>query len=278
MINMQSYFFVPASKLNKLADISKKGVGEMIIDFEDAILSSEKEKYFETLKTLSNLKDYWFRVPLRGTFNEEISYDFILKLNSIGAVKIILPKLKSAEELIDVLNTFSKNKFILLIEHPRLLIEIKNAIINNPIMISSLYGLGLGSHDLMAFLEAKHSEPQLDYPRKELLYIAKAYNLKAIDIASMNIFDKLTFMEEVQYGMDNGYDAKFLIHPNQITWFDEQLKQNEILVNWAQNVLDHLPKNYNGDSIVPFILNEEVIEKPHAMRALEIIRKNRDGK
>jgi len=275
---MESYFFVPASRLNKLSDIKKAEVNQIIIDFEDAILISEIEMHFKQLKTIDNITSYWFRIPVRAGFNEKLNLDYLDKFQNIGVEQVVLPKLKSASELLEILQVFSNLKFLVLIEHPRLLLEIKNVFMSEPNLSRSVFGIGIGSHDLMTFLNARHTKDQLDYPRKELLYIAKAYNLKAIDIASMNIFDKTTFMEEVQYGMDNGYDAKFLIHPNQIIWFDEQLKQNKILVNWAQNVLDHLPKNYNGESIVPFILNEEVIEKPHAMRALEIIRKHRDGK
>ena len=49
---MKSYFFVPASKLKKIPEISKKGVDKIIIDFEDAILSCKKEKYLlELLKS-----------------------------------------------------------------------------------------------------------------------------------------------------------------------------------------------------------------------------------
>lgn len=275
---MESYFFVPASRLNKLSDIKKAGVNQIIIDFEDAILSSEIEIYFKQLNTMDNINSYWFRIPVRADFNEKLNLDYLEKFQNIGVEQVVLPKVKSAAELHEIIQVCSNLKFLVLIEHPRLLLEIKNVFMNEPNLSRSVFGIGMGSHDLMTFLNARHTKDQLDYPRKELLYIAKAYNLKAIDIASMNIFDKNSFIEEVQYGLDNGYDAKFLIHPNQIVWFDEQLKHNNTLILWAQNVLDHLPKNYNGESIVPFILNEEVIEKPHAIRALEIIRKHRHGK
>src|SRR5690606_31444573 len=133
-------------------------------------------------------------------------------------------------------------------------------------------------HDLMTFINAKHTLKQLDYPRKELLYIAKAYMLEAIDIASMNIYSLQSFTDEIVYAEDNGYDGKFIIHPTQLSWFKEKVGKDALLIKWAKSVLDHLPKNYNGESIEPFILNQEVIEKPHALRALDILRRHNYGK
>lgn len=275
---LNSYFFVPATKLEKIHHVKKMVVDEIIIDFEDAIISSERNNYFKILKTISNINDYWFRVPLRNAFNDLINIDFIKELNSIGVDKIVLPKLKSGEELLNIINSFSENKFIVLIEHPRLLIEIKDLITHNPLVLKSILGIGLGSHDLMTFLEAKHGESQLDYPRKQVLYIAKAYGLTAIDIASMNIFNEQEFIAELKYGSDNGYNGKFLIHPNQIEWLTNYIKHDTELLVWAKRVVSKLPEGFNGGSIAPFILDKQVIEKPHVLKALKIIKKNKYGK
>jgi len=275
---MQSYFFIPASRLHKLSDIKKSYVDEIIIDFEDAILSSNIDTYFNQLNTVTNLSSYWFRVPLRAGFEDELNLTYIERFKNIGVQLMVLPKIKSAAELITIISTFKTLKFIILIEHPRLLLEIQQVFMNEEALLKSIIGIGMGSHDLMTFLKAKHTLAQLDYPRKTLLYLAKAYHLQAIDIASMNVFNENEFTEEIKYAQDNGYDGKFLIHPTQLDWFKNQTQQDNILLDWAKNVLQHLPKNYNGESVVPFILNEEVIEKPHALKALEIIRTHNNGK
>jgi len=275
---LKSYFFLPASRLHKLTDIKKANVDEVIIDFEDAILSSEIDKYFNKLESIENITSYWFRIPLRTQFKEEISIDYINKFKSIGVKYMVLPKIKAGSELINIIKQFKDLKFILLIEHPRLLLEIQNILMYNKYVLKSVLGIGIGSHDLMTFLKAKHNLEQLNYPRKQLLYIAKAYGLVSIDIASMNVYDEKAFVEEVKYGLDNGFDGKFLIHPTQLKWFQNQLLSDKVLLGWAKNVINHLPDNYNGESIAPFILNDEVIEKPHALRALEIIRKYKNEK
>lgn len=275
---MKSYFFIPASRLRKLTNVKESFTDEIIIDFEDAILNSEIDIYFEEIKTIENIGSYWFRIPLRNSFEDLLNLDYIRRFHQIGVKLMILPKIKSAAELIEIIQQFENISYILLIEHPRLLLEIRHAFMHHPNILKCIRGIGLGSHDLMTFLNAKHTPEQLDYPRKEVLYMAKAYNLEAIDIASMDIFNEESFVEEVKYAKNNGYDAKFIIHPKQLEWFKEQTAQDKELYKWAESVVTHLPKNYNGESIEPFILNNEVIEKPHVLRALDIIRNRNYGK
>ncbi|TDU42896.1 citrate lyase beta subunit [Gelidibacter sediminis] len=275
---MKSYFFIPASRLRKLKDIKKSSADEIIIDFEDAIINSELETYFEEIKTNESIESYWFRIPLRNGFDDLLNLNYISKFYQIGVKQMILPKIKSAAELLEIIDKFQSIEYIILIEHPRLLLEIQDVLMRHPRVFKSIMGIGMGSHDLMTFLNAEHTKLQLDYPRKKVLYLAKAYNLQAIDIASMDIYNKESFIDEVRYAEDNGYDAKFLIHPTQLEWFKQETGQDKELVGWARNVVAHLPENYNGESLEPFILNEEIIEKPHALRALEILKNKKYGK
>ena len=275
---MKSYFFVPASKLNKLQDITKKGIEKIIIDFEDAILSNDRERHLKEFLKIENFRELWVRVPLRAEFNDDIDIGFLTKAYRLGIRNIVLPKIISSRELVEILLLFLKSNFLLLIEHPRLLIEIKSIFKDNPEIIKPIKGLGLGSHDLMTYLGSKHDYSQLDYPRKEILYLAKAYGVEAIDIASMNINDEVSFAKEIEYAVINGYDSKFLIHPNQFNWLKEYSRGNKELLIWAQKIAEKLPKNYDRGSIEPFILNNEVIEKPHVIKALEILKNEENGK
>lgn len=269
---MKSYFFVPASKLEKVQDITEKGINEIIIDFEDAILFKNRERYLKEFLKIENFQDLWIRVPTRQEFTDNIDIRFLTKVYQLGIKNIVLPKIISSKELVDLLLLFVKCNFIILVEHPRLLIEIKNIFKEKPEIVKSIKGLGLGSHDLMTFLGAKHDFSQLDYPRKQILYLAKAYCIEAIDIASMNVRDEISFTEEIIYAIKNGYDSKFLIHPNQFNWLKDYSETDNDSLIWAKRIVDKLPKNYNGGSIEPFILNNEVIEKPHITKALQILK------
>lgn len=271
---MQSYFFIPASRLDNFTKIKKSKPNFVIIDFEDAIIEKDIDIYFKELHHIKDYQSYWYRLPIRNDFHNDIDLKYIRKFIDKGINLIVLPKLKSAAELRGICEEFQDIKFIVLIEHPKLLLEMRFALMmDNYKNLKNIIGLALGSHDLTTFLNAKHEEEQLDYPRKELLYLAKAYDFVAIDIASMEIFDQEKFNREVKNGIDNGYDAKFIIHPKQLEWLKTN-KQNEKDTFWAKNVLSKLPQDYNGEDFAPFVFNKEVIEKPHAIKALEILKKN----
>lgn len=275
---MNSYFFVPASRLHKIEDIQNLEPNNIIIDFEDAILSSDMETYFKKLESIKDIALNWFRIPLRSDFNEDINLKYIDEFISIGVNSIVLPKLKSIAELVQIVEKYKRIRIIVLIEHPRLLIELRNSYLKHLDVFQAIVGIGLGSHDLMTFMNAKHIEEQLDYPRREVLYLAKAYGIEAIDIACMEISNKETFIKEFVYGQDSGFDAKFLIHPIQLKWFDNQIKLDPTSLVWAKNIMKYLPDNYNGEDISPFVLDGEVIEKPHALKALQIMKKHNYGK
>ena len=49
---MESYFFVPASKINKIQELSKLKINTIIIDFEDAIKASQRNDFFLDLMML----------------------------------------------------------------------------------------------------------------------------------------------------------------------------------------------------------------------------------
>lgn len=277
---MKSIFFIPATKIDKVNKIIDLKVKDIIIDFEDSILTSKRDEFINKVFLNKNYKDFWYRLPLRNELKDEINFDFIKTFLEKGINKIVIPKLISKIELENLINRFKdfqSIKFIILVEHPRLLLEIQQTLQNKDFS-KYIYGLGLGSHDLMLSIGAIHSDSQLDYPRKKTLYLAKAYSKVAIDIASMNISDKKDFEKELVYGISNGFESKFIIHPIQIKWLEEfeLIKMNQI--EWAKKILNAIPEDIIGSDMEPIVIDGEIIEKPHVEKALSILKKHNDEK
>lgn len=275
---MRPFFFVPASKLKKIPYIQSLGVSEIIVDFEDAILKEQKEVLLKELKNTPDFANFWCRVPLRDNYQEIINTEFLVKTLNLGVKKIILPKLVSKNEteaVFEKIGAYKDLEIILLIEHPRLLLE-AGKVLEAPNLSNRIYGLGIGSHDLMTFMGMEHSSKQLIFPRTQLLYLAKAYAKEAIDIASMNIQNKEEFESELLFGEENGYGAKFLIHPNQVHWIQnfDGIKVKQL--SWADKILAALPEGHIGKEIEPFVLDGEIVEKPHIEKARAILEKYKD--
>lgn len=278
---MKTYFFVPATRIHKLASIKQLGVDEIIIDFEDAILADDRGSLLKKVKELPDLKQYWYRVPLHDDQAQTtLDLNFLKNFLDIGVQQLVAPKLMSADEyrqLSDLLEAYREVQLILLIEHPRLLIELPQ-ILQNQQIGKSILGLGIGSHDLMTFMGSEHSPEQIYFPRLQALYLAKAYGKEAFDIASMNISDQKHFEEELLFGLEYGFDSKFLIHPRQFEWLAgyDALQQKQVA--WARRVVAALPEGAKNKDIEPFVLDGQVIEKPHVEKAYEILNKYSDEK
>lgn len=272
---MLSYFFIPANKLENIEFIKSLGVDEIIIDFEDAILETDQPKFLSSLHTIVGMHQFWFRIPLKNSqTGDKLELGLFLEVLRLGARKIVLPKLSSREEFAAIVQKIDKIhdcKFILLIEHPRMLAEL-GLILQDQKLSKFITGIGLGSHDLMTAINSEHSEAQLYYPRMQVLYLSKGYNKLAIDIASMSISNEGNFNSELLFGYQYGFDAKFLIHPNQSTWFGNYDQYKVSQLNWAKKILANLPTENKGKEIEPFVIDGVVVEKAHVEKALNIIK------
>ena len=123
----------------------------------------------------------------------------------------------------------------------------------------------------MNIIGGVHSLKNLEFFRLQILYLARMINIKAIDIASMELKDTNNIIEEIKDGIHKGFDAKLFIHPNQIVTFKSiDLYSTKELV-WARKVRNAIKQVQDiKDEFNPIIIDGEVIEKPHLKRA-EII-------
>lgn len=276
---MKSFFFIPATNIDKINFIKSFDSDDIIIDFEDSVLEINRKELLNKAFSLND-QNLWFRIPIRNESNDNLNIDLLNSFLISGKKKFVIPKIYSKAEFDDIytnhLSKYLDLKLILLIEHPRLIVELVQILQSQHADI--IAGIGIGSHDLMNYIKAEHNEEQLYFPRINVLYLAKAYNKISIDIASMNISNKQLFNEELKFGIKNGFDAKFLIHPNQLKWLNsfDELKNKHI--QWAKQIMAALPSDFKGKEVEPFILNGEVIEKPHVEKAQAILKKYKDEK
>lgn len=270
---MKPYFFIPANKIYKLQDVEEKGIRNIIIDFEDSIIIDQKKQFLEEIFKLDNLNKYWFRTPIRNNFKENLDINFIMNLLDHGVKNIILPKVLNKTEF-DKLMDKTKHKdfkLILLVEHPRLFLELES-IMNCNRYLQIIYGLALGSHDFVNELNASYSLESLYYARQKIKYIATAFNKIAIDIVSMNIADKDIFKNETTNGLNLGFDAKFIIHPIQYDWLIETVQTSKQFL-WAKKIINNLPEGKLSSDHSPFILEGQIVEKPHIERAFKFFQR-----
>lgn len=267
---MESFFFVPGSRLHKIPEIQKLNVSQIIIDLEDAVKYSERQQILEQLISNSDFKNFYIRIPLY-THSEIIDTAIFDVLYENGFRKFIFPKVQKATDF-DLIISEKKDvnlEIILLVETTRFFLEVKEILLKYDKIFT---GIGIGSHDFMAEVGGLHTLSNLEYVRLQILYLARMINVKAIDIASMELQSAETLIEEIVDGLNKGYDAKFFIHPWQIN-----VKQNVNLYTendliWARKVKEALNLVGNSGEFNPVVIDGQIIERPHLNKAEKIIQ------
>jgi citrate lyase beta subunit len=267
---MDSYFFVPATRMHKINHIESLGVDYIVIDLEDAVKHSEIESLIFAICDKPSFKNHYIRVPVKNPFTGQMDLQFIKKLIYCGAQKFMIPKIDSYQEFKSLQEQikFAENSIILLIENSRILME-TDLIINQYSQL--LHGIALGSHDYLANTGGIHSLSNLEFSRQLVLNYARMGDIKAIDFASMEMNNLNEFKEEVIDGFQKGYDGKLVIHPNQLNVFDSIEFYNEADLEWAKNIKELSADAINMNEFIPIVYKGSVIERPHLAKSERII-------
>ncbi len=267
---MESYFFVPGTRLHKLKKIENLKVSQIIIDLEDSVKFSERERVIDEIKASSDYKNLYIRVPLYNEL-DRLDKSIFLDLYNHGFNRFVFPKIKRSldfESLMDEKESEDLD-IILLVETIRFFFEIKDVLLENKRNIS---GIGVGSHDFIAEVGGVHNLKNLEYVRLRTLYLARMINCSAIDIASMELNSASNLRREILDGFEKGYNAKFFIHPWQIEVKNEILFYSEEDLRWATRIREKLAKANNSKEFAPIVIDGQIIERPHLNRVEKIIR------
>lgn len=268
---MDSFFFIPGSKLSNLDMILSLQVSEIIIDLEDALRESERLSILDELKNHKKYGDHYLRVPFTAASANEFNTELYRRLLHLGYRKFVFPKLASREDFQKIIDAGSAEdlRIILLVETPRLFLEAKELLLNHKDLIS---GVGLGSHDFMSVVGGVHELENLYYLRQHILYLARMINTVPIDIASMELNSKTALAAEITDGFRKGYEAKFFIHPWQLEVLREINFYSREEYQWALSILRELDKAGKKEEFQPVVINGQVIEKPHLDRVHKIVK------
>lgn len=266
---MDAFFFVPGNRLHKIESILKSYGSNIIIDLEDAVKESERGGIMKQLVYDRPFQEHYIRLPLYNFKGERL--DLLENLLNAGYSKFVLPKIDAIGEF-DALYPTIKNhnvEIILLVETPRLFLETRELLTKYNECFS---GIGLGSHDFMSVVGGPHSLANLEYVRQHILYLAKAFNIIAIDIASMQLSGNKELEDEIMDGFNKGYEGKFFIHPWQIEVLKTIKFYSEEEYKWALMIEGQLKKGGSSDEFNPVVIDGQVIERPHLKRAERILK------
>lgn len=256
---LQSYFFIPANSLSKLKKVNSIKSDYFIFDLEDTISLSQVSNAIENLELLPNRHSNYVRPKL--VENEKLYIDVISDLLKLGYKKFVLPKLQSLQMWSDLLDVIVCDdlEIILLVEHPRLLLNLTELLEKHGRLINSI---GFGSQDYCTYSGLKHTISNIDKVRFEISWRANAYNIECIDTASMNISNSSLFKKDCQNAFEMGYTGKFLIHPWQLKCLKKTSYYDDEEIRWYNKVIKSI-ENIKNHDLSAIVVEGQVVEKPH---------------
>lgn len=278
----RSWLFVPGSSEKKLQKLSSISSDVFILDLEDAVNISVKEKarfyVSEYLKKLSNdTSKYVIRVNAYNTPFFESDIEMTLCSNLYG---IMLPKSETPEDILYVDQFISK-------------VEREKRINKNTIKIIPLIETALGIHNAYGIAKSSKRIPllifgaidylkdiqaeltlsgeELLYPRAHLVNSSRAADIdRPIDTVYPNFKDEKGFLNEAIYAKKMGFQGKLLIHPQQVSVANEAFTPSKKEVKRALKIIKSYEKaRANNHGVIQ--VDGEMIDLPVVDHAKKIV-------
>jgi citrate lyase subunit beta/citryl-CoA lyase len=203
----RSALYVPADNSRALEKARSLDVDVLILDLEDAVAPQNKARARDALANavtaLRGPREIVVRVNAGDTPWHD---DDMAATAAAGPDAVLLPKINTAGDI-----AASERAIWAMIETP-------SAVINLHDISHGVAGLVLGANDLLKDMGARHrpDRANLHYVMSQMVLMARAHGLVALDGVHNHIDDAAGFAAACQQARDFGFDGKTLIHPSQI--------------------------------------------------------------
>ncbi len=272
---MKSLLFLPADKAHLFAKAIASEAGCVVLDLEDGVAETRK---IEARNLLAGLEDsirdhenceIGIRISSLGTPSGLKDMLRLLELNHLPDW-IFLPKCESPrdlEQLAHLLQTHPSKepvKICALLETP--------AGLSNAEAIASTYAplhaLAFGYADYTAETGGTMGWNSLVWPRGQLLNAAVQNHLWAIDGVFLDFNDPEGLEDESHSARDMGYNAKFAIHPSQVSVINTCFEPSEEEIQWAMHILEKQKDMVGKGS---FVVDGKMVDAPIILRAQRLL-------
>jgi len=268
----RSVLYMPGSNARALVKGRDLPADGLILDLEDAVAPSEKERArTQVLEALSEggygERELLLRVNGADTPWAEDDLDAAA---TSGADGVLLPKVESPETVeraawaLEQAGGPRRQKLWCMIETPRGVLAAHEIASSHP----KLAGFVMGTSDLAKDLHCAHTatrEPLLTSLSLALL-AARAEGLAILDGVHLDLGDPTGLAAACRQGRELGFDGKTLIHPKQIAAANEAFAPTEAEIEWARRVVAaHAAAEVAGRGVV--LVDGRLVENLHVEMA-----------
>lgn len=279
---LRSMMFVPTYKEKFLDKAINSNADAIILDLEDSVPASFKEKarsitkkYLESGK-FKNIQTYVRLNPIESKLLFE-DLDYVLHKDVDG---FMLSKIYTADDMIYYDKLFSQLEhendievgsfyFTPLIETTSAVMDVYNIAKASDRTVA----LTFGGEDFLNDLVGLHGEPPrtFDHPRAAIATAARAANILPIDTPYLAIKDHNGFIEEETVSFEMGFAGCLLIHPEQISLAHKCFTPNEKEVERSRKIVEAIERANKKGSGVAVLDDGKMVGPPMRKRAEKVL-------
>ncbi|MCG7344073.1 CoA ester lyase [Sporosarcina sp. ACRSL] len=266
-----SYLFVPGNRPDRIEKAILAGIANaIIIDLEDAIPFSEKERVRELVRGFLSENEIAASMKLYVRVNDATTTFYKEDVEMVAGfpeVGIMLPKTESPFDIQQVVESIELDQSIIpLIETAKGVLHAFDIAVSS----NQISRLAFGAVDYCLDINTSISDhgQELIYPRSALVVASRAAHLEPpIDTVFVDLSDEEGLIREIHRAKNLGMSAKLCIHPKQLEPVNTLFAPSEADIAWATKVVESFEEALaNGLSAIR--LDNKMIDLPVYKQAL----------
>ena len=270
---INSWLFVPATRMDRVAKAFASGADAVIVDLEDTVAVADKaqarleiQDYGHNKDTSTSHKSIWLRINQASS--HEFNKDLALCQQLPDLAVIILAKAEQAVD-IEYVHHHTNLPVIALIETALGLSQI-----NTMAGASGLLAFSYGFLDLCNDLNVQIGTPAADsianQIRYQLIVASKVHHLLApIDTIYTDFNDDATLIQRVTLWSQMGLSGMLCIHPKQVAVIKSALQPSAAEFDFAKQVVAEYERSHEA----VFKIAGKMVDAPVIQRCRQLLAK-----
>ena len=265
--NINSWLFVPATRIDRVTKAFASDADAVIVDLEDAVDAADKVQARKDLQVYYDSEEYqpiWLRINQAGSTDFEEDLKVCQQMPNLAG--LILPKAEQAAD-IEQLHKATGLPIIALIETVLGLYHIDRLAKATGLLTFS-YGFLDLCNDLQVQVGTAAADIIANQIRYQLLLTSKVHNLLApIDTVYTDFNDEKGLRQRVQLWSQMGMSGMLCIHPKQVAVVQQSLQPTDADIDFAKRVVEE----YEQSGQAVFKIDGNMVDAPVIERCRQLL-------
>jgi citrate lyase subunit beta/citryl-CoA lyase len=267
------YLFAPGNSGRKMEKALHINADAVIIDLEDAVVASEKEKARQLVSSVINgeeIKNSKSKIYVRiNSIKTPWFFDDINMIKDLKRIDgIMIPKSEDKTSIILAAELLNRDlEIIPLIESATGVMNVEDVLNSH----KSVRKVAFGSVDFALDLGVDWTEEGIErtYAMSKIVLASRALGVDSpIDAVFPVIDSRESFILDTKKGKQTGFYGKMVIHPKQIEWVKEVYTPNVKQIEWSTKVINVYETAENTGAID---LDGKLIDRPVYLLAKRLL-------